>query len=671
MKRNSGGMFFFLDFKKAYDSLEWNFLYKALEKFNFGPSFIKWIKLMYEKPMTCIKNNGYISPAFTIERGVRQGCPISCLLFIIAIEALALSIKQSANLSGFPIGNVNETQIAVKFIQYADDGIMYIKNETEFQHGIHAITVFSKVSGLELNMEKCEGLWIGSDSHRQRSCNLFGIKWPTKPIKCLGIYVGHDKQMCNQLNWYKKIAKLEKVLNVWKQRELTLFGKVNIIKTLGISQLLYSAQCLNHPEDIVGKINSILFKFVWGGSEKLKRNQLIADLDKGGIKMIDIKSMFDGLKASWVNRCLKSKETDTWSVIPRKALNAIGSDSQILHCNFNNEKHVDFINRLPEFYQNVIMSYCKSKIVSESDFIASIPNQFLWGNRHITHTVKGNKQCLLFRHWLAAGIKTVGQLCFINGCLDENYIYEKVKNKRNILCEISIMKKALYKYRHILGSTNPQSLQIDLQNMIYQTSEKWYSIKDLCSHKGSFFYGNLKSQNTVRSKNEKILQKQLSCDIDFDCTYRIKICKMHNKKLSETNYKILHGILPCNKNLKKWKKKDSDKCDMCDETQCINHLLYECWYSDMIWKYVSAKLNVKIELKNVLLGDSVTTEMNVALSLICYIIYKDWLVQSLENKSRIKDNILNRFKNEIRNWYFIYKELQMKEIHQMLEVLAA
>jgi hypothetical protein len=87
------GLLLFLDFKKAFDSLEWSFLYRVLEKSNFGPSFISWIKVLYEKPMTCIKNNGHTSNIFQIERGVRQGCPLSAQLFIIAAEALALSTK--------------------------------------------------------------------------------------------------------------------------------------------------------------------------------------------------------------------------------------------------------------------------------------------------------------------------------------------------------------------------------------------------------------------------------------------------------------------------------------------------------------------------------------------------------------------------------------------------
>ena len=75
------GILLMLDFQKAFDSLEWDFLKKALIFLNFGESFIRWIEVIYHKPQACIKNNGYMSDLFDISRGIRQGCPVSALLF--------------------------------------------------------------------------------------------------------------------------------------------------------------------------------------------------------------------------------------------------------------------------------------------------------------------------------------------------------------------------------------------------------------------------------------------------------------------------------------------------------------------------------------------------------------------------------------------------------------
>ena len=69
---NKGGILLSIDFKKAFDSIEWNFLCKSLKHFGFGKGYINWIKTIYKQSTSCIKNNGYISETFHTSRGVRQ-----------------------------------------------------------------------------------------------------------------------------------------------------------------------------------------------------------------------------------------------------------------------------------------------------------------------------------------------------------------------------------------------------------------------------------------------------------------------------------------------------------------------------------------------------------------------------------------------------------------------
>ena len=102
--QNTSGVILFLDFKKAFDSLEWEFMYKALAKYIFGEKFMRWIKIFYTKPGACIKNNGWISEIFDLERGVGQGCPLSALLFILSVQALACRIRQNNEIKGLKYG---------------------------------------------------------------------------------------------------------------------------------------------------------------------------------------------------------------------------------------------------------------------------------------------------------------------------------------------------------------------------------------------------------------------------------------------------------------------------------------------------------------------------------------------------------------------------------------
>ena len=100
---NSSGILMFIDFEKAFDSLEHSFLFETLKKFNFGNDFIKWIKTLYTSSSVCVKNNGYIFDFFSLNRAVKQGCPISAIRFILVTEILSIKIKQDRNIHGIKI----------------------------------------------------------------------------------------------------------------------------------------------------------------------------------------------------------------------------------------------------------------------------------------------------------------------------------------------------------------------------------------------------------------------------------------------------------------------------------------------------------------------------------------------------------------------------------------
>jgi hypothetical protein len=102
-KFNIEGAILFLDFTKAFDSLEWSFMTECLEKFGFKSSFIRWIRTMYTDIKGCILNNGWVSAPFKVFRGIRQGCPASALIFVLAVEIMAIKLRETKHIRGIEI----------------------------------------------------------------------------------------------------------------------------------------------------------------------------------------------------------------------------------------------------------------------------------------------------------------------------------------------------------------------------------------------------------------------------------------------------------------------------------------------------------------------------------------------------------------------------------------
>jgi hypothetical protein len=109
------GAMIFLDFEKAFDSVNWSWIINTLQARGLPPSFIKTIKLLYSSPLASIIINGHRSAPFRVGRGVRQGCPLSPLLFAIILEPLLDAIRSNPKLCGIKIPYSEFSAKAVRF----------------------------------------------------------------------------------------------------------------------------------------------------------------------------------------------------------------------------------------------------------------------------------------------------------------------------------------------------------------------------------------------------------------------------------------------------------------------------------------------------------------------------------------------------------------------------
>ena len=247
-------MAIFIDFKKAFDSVDWNFLAKVLEAFNFGPQIRKWIKTFYTDISSCVINNGHASEFFNLQRGVRQGCPLSGILFVLCAEILAQAIRNNNNIKGIQIYDKE-----YKISQYADDTTAFVSDASSAENLFELLNIFRDVSGLELNKSKTEGMSLGACRHN--TSTPFDIAWPLEPIYALGIYFTYNEHVSfKKKNFEEKLNSMKNLLNLWRGRNLTLYGRITILKSLALSKLVYNTSVLTFP---LQSVKTAISEFVW------------------------------------------------------------------------------------------------------------------------------------------------------------------------------------------------------------------------------------------------------------------------------------------------------------------------------------------------------------------------------------------------------------------------
>jgi len=154
-------MAFSLDAEKAFDRVEWGFLFQTLKRFGFGPLFTKWVNLLYTEPVASVLCNGVVSSRFELHRGTKQGCPLSPLIFALVLEPLAIAIRNNPNIKGIIAGQQEH-----KILLYADDILLVSSNpQLTVPTMCSLIDDFSQISGYKINWTMSEVMPLSKNCH--------------------------------------------------------------------------------------------------------------------------------------------------------------------------------------------------------------------------------------------------------------------------------------------------------------------------------------------------------------------------------------------------------------------------------------------------------------------------------------------------------------------------
>ena len=222
-----------------------------MEKFDLEKDFIKWIKILLQNQESCIVNGGTTTDYFKFEKGTRQGDPISAYLFILVLEIVFLFTKGSKKINGLNI--FDKTFL---YAAYADDTIFFLKDTKSVIELMNVFDTFSKFSGRKPNKSKCEIAGIVALKGVQVALGgMRCIDLVSNIVKILGIYYSYNEKLETHENFKMHIIKIEKILRIWRMRDLSIACKITVFKTLAISKIVHLALVKIIPNSIIQELN--------------------------------------------------------------------------------------------------------------------------------------------------------------------------------------------------------------------------------------------------------------------------------------------------------------------------------------------------------------------------------------------------------------------------------
>ncbi|KAI3750395.1 hypothetical protein L2E82_21030 [Cichorium intybus] len=310
-------LLFKVDFDKAFDSINWEYLNSVLVQMGFGNKWCRWINGCLRSSRASVLVNGAPTKEFEITRGVRQGDPLSPFLFIIAMEGLnaaLLSAREHDIFNGVKLPNNGPS---VSHLFYADDALFIGEwSRSNVKNLARILRCFHAASGLKVNFSKSKVFGVGvSTNELNQYANILGCEVGHMPFKYLGVPVGANMNL--KKNWKPVIDRFHSKLSLWKAKTLSFGGRVTLIKAVLGNLPTYYLSLYKAPIGVLDQLEKIRRKFIWGGDESNNKtrwvswDKVIASKECGGLGVGSLQALNIGLLVKWWWR-LKISTLSLW-----------------------------------------------------------------------------------------------------------------------------------------------------------------------------------------------------------------------------------------------------------------------------------------------------------------------------------------------------------------------
>jgi hypothetical protein len=320
-----------LDIEKAYDHVNWGFLLYLLRRCGFGEKWISWISFCISSARFSVLVNGTPAGFFSSSRGLRQGDPLSPLLFVIVMEALSKMLSIAVDrglLSGFSVGSRPSEAVLISHLLFADDTLVFCGAIPEHLRYLRVLFFcFEAVSGLKVNLAKSELVPVGNVDNVEGLADIMGCGVSSLPMKYLGLPLGASFKA--KSIWNEVVEKIERRLAGWKRMYLSKGGRITLMKSTLSSLPTYFLSLFLIPASVANRIEKLFRDFLWGGLGDEFKYHLVnwstvcSPVCEGGLGIRNLRTFNRALLGKWLWRYAQEREA-WWRLVVEAKFGSVG-----------------------------------------------------------------------------------------------------------------------------------------------------------------------------------------------------------------------------------------------------------------------------------------------------------------------------------------------------------
>lgn len=585
------------------------------------------------------------------------------MLYIIAVEPLGILLRNNDNIKGILLPN-SETDTLI--FQHADDTTLTVADKRSVECAFNTCKLFCDATGAEVNMTKSEVLPLGNSANCNCTfdCNVNVVKGC---VNILGVHLGTDKELCEEKNWREKINSIKSIINLWKQRNLTLKGKATVVANLLLSKLYYNLHVVTIPDWALKEIKVAIVHFIWKDKPSaIAYQSIIGSFNEGGLNIPDVYLKMLSFRLKFIRRFLDNNYKAAWKYTMQYYLQKYGDynmSSELFHTIIVKGD----LQELPIFYKEMLIAWqelCKNERQCPITY-RDILEQPICRNPLITF----NGKMLDLSMFVKSGITKIRDILYeyVPGYLPVKAVQEIIIDRFPDADRIHI--RNVY---NIIRVSIP--LDWDERLLCVENTDKTVSLLRVCSNgkillmqscTTSTFYKLLLKQVFKEPKGEAYW-KQHYPDLKFPNIWKIVNINIKPAVFIDIDYKVVCNIVFTMEKLARMKIVSSPLCTVCnDSVEDMLHMFVHCEELHDLKLLISSLIEVIFAKADGALLNSVSLEqmllfgyccthkgvntilLNFLLSVYRYIVFRR---RQLNIDKIVNINIVRLFKHTFRTY---------------------